>query len=153
MKWVALVTWLITVLTGAVLFNAWLAAGGMEQARQGGRRVRPWLILSHIGLATIGLLIWVVYVMIDDQGLNWLAFIVLLPTALLGLWMFSIWLLRRRAESAGAAAVGDSPPEQRFPVPLVVVHGLFAIVTVILVLIESAAGESEDAAGFVQLLV
>jgi hypothetical protein len=118
----------------------------MDQAKRSGRRIRSWLILPHLGLAAVGLVIWIVYVAIDDQGLNWLAFIVLLPTALLGWGMFAIWLLRRRSDQhtpAGApASANDAPAEQRFPVSLVAVHGLFAVATVILVLIESAAGES-----------
>jgi hypothetical protein len=145
-KWVALVTWVVAALTGGALFNSWLAAGGMEQAKRPDRRIRSWLILPHLALAALGLVIWIVYVAIDDQGLNWLAFLVLLPTAALGLWMFGIWLLRRRRGQLAPAALPDSgepePPEQRFSVRLVTVHGLFAVATVILVLIESAAGES-----------
>jgi hypothetical protein len=145
MKWVVLATWVITAATGGALFNAWLAAGGMEQAKRTGRRIRPWLIGPHLGLAVVGLVIWIVYVAIDDQGLNWLAFLVLLPTAALGSWMFVIWLLRRRREQRAPVVPesgDDVPAEQRFSVPLVAVHGLFAVATVILVFIESAAGES-----------
>jgi hypothetical protein len=146
MKWAALATWVIAVVTGGALFNSWLAAGGIAQARRFGRRIRSWLILPHLGLAVVGLVIWIVYVAIDDQGLNWLAFLVLLPTAALGWWMFAIWLLRRRRERQARAVVpdsaGDVPAEQRFPVPLVAIHGVLAVATVILVFIEAAAGES-----------
>jgi manganese efflux pump family protein len=146
MKWVALATWIVAALTGGALFNAWLSGGGMEQAKRSGRRIRPWLILTHLGLAVLGLVIWIVYVATDDQGLNWLAFLVLLPVALLGWWMFVIWLLRRRRGQPERASrhedASDAPAEQRFPVWLVAVHGLFAVATVILVLVESAAGES-----------
>jgi uncharacterized membrane protein len=146
MKWVALATWVVTAVIGGALFNSWLSGGGMEQARASGRRIRSWLILPHLGLAAVGLVIWIVYVATDDQGLNWLAFLVLLPTAALGWWMFVIWFVRRRREQQAPAALsgtGDNvPAEQRFSVSLVAVHGLLAVATVILVLIESAAGES-----------
>jgi hypothetical protein len=41
MKWVALVTWVLTAGGGFVLLSIWLARGGMRQAREAGNRIRP----------------------------------------------------------------------------------------------------------------
>ena len=145
MKWVALVTWIATALLGGILVKGWLDGGGMAKAKEPGRRIRPWMILAHAVLAAAGLIIWIVYVAIDDQGLNWLAFIVLLPVVVLGWWMFAIWFLRRRREQRSAdtpSTASDTEGGRIFPVRLVAAHGTLAVATVILVLIESAAGES-----------
>ena len=145
MKWVALVTWIATALAGGMLVKGWLAGGGIAKAKEPGRRIRPWMILAHAVLAAAGLIIWIIYVAIDDQGLNWLAFLVLLPVVVLGWWMFAIWFLRRGREQPSPATTptaSGTPGAQIFPVRLVAVHGVLAVVTLILVLIESAAGES-----------
>lgn len=145
MKWVALVAWGFTAVGGFALFISWIGHGGMEQRAAGRGRIRPWLLFTHLALAVVGLVLYVIYVATDDQGLNWLAFLFLVAIATLGWWMFAIWLRRRRRERASATTgEGDAviPAEQRFPVWLVALHGIFALATVILVFIEAAAGES-----------
>jgi hypothetical protein len=52
--------------------------------------------------------------------------------------MFFIWLGRRRALGPVAETVSpDTPAEQRFPVPIVAVHGLLAVTTVVLVFLTA----------------
>jgi len=140
MKWVALVTWVLTAGGGFVLLSIWLARGGMRQAREAGNRIRPPLILSHFLLAATGLVIWIVYVWKDKDVLAWIAFAILAVVAALGWTMFAIWLRRRQAR--GAATTGgvtaDTPPEQHFPVSIVALHGLLAVTTVVLVLLTAA---------------
>jgi hypothetical protein len=141
MKWVALSTWIATAAGGLILFNAWVSGGGMERRRAGG--IRPWLVLTHLALAVLGLLVYVLYVVVDDQGLNWLALLFLLPTAALGWWMFALWFRRvRRAKASPAAAGDDTDRPEGFPVPVVAGHGVLAVTTVILVFIEAGLGES-----------
>jgi hypothetical protein len=138
MKWAALVTWIITAGGGFVLLSIWLARGGMRQEGDGGNRIRPPLILSHFLLAAAGLVIWIIYLAADKDALAWIAFGVLVVVALLGWTMFFIWLRRRqaRAMAAEASAVGV-PAEQHFPVPIVALHGLLAVTTVVLVLLTA----------------
>ena len=95
--------------------------------------VPPAVILGHFLLAAVGLVLWIGFLISDDSaGLAWAAFIVLLPVALLGFVMLLRWLAGRRA---GAAASGDA--EQRLPVPVVLVHGLLAVTTLVLVLLAA----------------
>src|SRR5918992_1944510 len=137
MEWAALISWVITAGGGFVLLGLWLRHGGMRQD-ESGRRIRPPLILSHFALAATGLVLWIIYVISDSEVLAWIAVAVLVAVALLGWTMFAIWWQRRQAGAAGAPAPPpDEPAEQRFPVPIVALHGLLAVTTVILVFLAA----------------
>jgi hypothetical protein len=138
MKWAALITWVITAGGGFVLLSIWLARGGMRQEAMGGNRIRPPLIMSHFLLAATGLVLWIIYLVVDKKALAWIAFVALLVVAVLGFTMFAIWLRQRRgrAGTVETAAAGQ-PPEQHFPVPIVGLHGLLAATTLVLVLLAA----------------
>jgi hypothetical protein len=110
----------------------------MRQGREPGTRIRPLLILSHFLLAATGLVIWIAYVASDNDTLAWIAFAILAVVALLGWTMFAIWYQRRQAHGAVREAVDPgTPAEQHFPVPVVAVHGLLAVTTVVLVFLTA----------------
>jgi hypothetical protein len=138
MEWAALISWVLTAGGGFVLLAIWLGNGGMSQRAPG--EIKPYLILSHFGLAAIGLVLWIIYVATDSDALAWIAFVMLLVVALLGFTMFAIWY-QRRNPSAGVSPTPEAgaPAEQRFPVAIVGLHGLLAVVTVVLVFIATIA--------------
>ncbi len=137
MEWAALISWIVTAGGGFVLLAVWLRHGGMRQ-REPGRRIRPALILSHFALAGTGLVLWIVYLIADSDALAWIAFAILLAVAVLGWTMFAIWWQRRQAGAAAApASAPDVPAEQHFPVPIVTLHGLLAVTTVVLVFLAA----------------
>jgi hypothetical protein len=162
MQWAALIAWVLTAGGGFVMLAIWLARGGPRQQGEPGDRIRPPRIFGHFGLAATGLVLWIIYIATDSSAVAWIAFILLIPVALLGFWMFFTWLgQRRRAPatagsmpaspaSAGAtvpasAAPGGAPAEQHFPVPVVALHGLLAVTTVILVLLTAlGVGEGDE---------
>jgi len=133
MEWAALITWLLTAAGGFVLLLVWVNRGGMRQ-KEAGNRIRPPLIMSHFLLAATGLVLWIVYVFSDTDALAWIAFAILVVVALLGWTMFAIWLRRRRTTQA---AETDRPAEQNFPVPIVALHGVLAVTTVVLVFLAA----------------
>jgi hypothetical protein len=138
MKWAALIAWLITAGGGFVLLSIWLMRGGMRQQQEAGNRIRPPLILSHFLLAAGGLVVWIVYLVADEDVLAWIAFAVLAVVALLGWTMFAIWFRRRQAGAGGTdVAAPGMPAEQHFPVTVVAAHGLVAVATVLLVLLTA----------------
>jgi hypothetical protein len=138
MEWAALIAWLITAGGGFVLLAIWLMRGGMQQAQEAGNRIRPPLILSHFLLAAGGLVVWIIFLISDSDALAWIAFAILAVVAVLGFTMFAIWLRRRQAQTGGAEmATPGVPAEQHFPVPVVGVHGLLAVTTVVLVLLTA----------------
>jgi hypothetical protein len=137
MKWAALVAWVITAGGGFVLLSIWLMRGGMQQAQEAGNRIRPPLILSHFLLAAGGLVVWIIYLISDNDALAWIAFAILAVVAVLGFTMFAIWLRRRKATTGAEIATPGVPAEQHFPVAVVGVHGLLAVTTVVLVLLTA----------------
>ena len=142
MEWAALIAWVATAGGGFVLLTQWLKNGGMAQREQG--RIRPPLILSHFLLAATGLVLWIVYVATDSDALAWIALAALAIVAALGFTMFALWTRQRqRPASTGgevtahsAAIVGEAA-EQRFPVPIVGLHGVLAVTTVALVFLTA----------------
>ncbi len=143
MEWAALIAWIATAGGGFVLLAIWLSRGGMRQGREGGSRIRPPLILGHFLLAATGLVIWIIYVANDSDSLAWVAFVLLAIVAALGWTMFAIWYQRRQRGPAAATGVtgepgsSETPPEQHFPVPIVALHGLLAVTTLVLVFLTA----------------
>jgi hypothetical protein len=136
MEIAALVTWLLTAGGGFYLLYTWISHGGPRNRNTS--RFPPALIFGHFGLAATGLVLWIIYVIVDSDALAWIALILLLPVALLGLTMFARWLPTYRARTS--VAVADGPAERHFPVVTVGAHGVLAITTVVLVLIAVLQG-------------
>jgi hypothetical protein len=131
----ALITWVITALGGFYMLGTWLSHGGAR----GGSHLPVPVIFGHFALAAVGLILWIVYLIADLDVLSWIAFVLLLPVALLGFVMLSRWIpvYRARATTAPAAGEHTAPAERHFPVAVVGAHGLFAVVTVVLVLLSA----------------
>lgn len=130
MDWAALITWVVTAGGGFVLLAVWLKSGGMQQRAKG--RIRPAFILGHFALAAGGLVLWIVYLAVNSNTLAWIAFALLVVVALIGFTMFGIWLSQRQRREAAVGAA-----EQRFPVPIVGLHGLLAATTLVLVFLAA----------------
>jgi hypothetical protein len=68
---------------------------------------------------------------------------VLLPVAVLGFTMLARWRSTRAASAAvtttatGEQAQAAVPAERHFPVPIIAAHGVFAVATVVLVLLAA----------------
>ena len=134
MEWAALITWLATAGLGFFMLAIWLSRGGMTQSTG----IKPFLILSHFGLAATGLVIWIAYLASDNDTLAWIAFVILALVALLGWTMFAVWYQRRQARGAVTEAVDlATPAEQHFPVSVIALHGVLAVTTVLLVLLTA----------------
>lgn len=127
----ALVSWIVTAVLGFTMLGLWLSKGGLRAAQSDAAaiptRLVPPLILTHFLLAASGLVVWIVYVIIDSDILTWIAFGLLVIVAIIGDVMFLRWR-RSRAEAT---------PEARFPVAVVYVHGLLAVTTIVLVLLTA----------------
>src|SRR5919206_3475307 len=102
----ALIAWVLTAGGGFVLLGRWIAAGGLRQQADRATRFPAGLVFGHFALAAAGLVLWIVYLLLDADPLTWVALAVLVLVALLGFTMFSRWLPSRRPAAAVRAGVG-----------------------------------------------
>jgi manganese efflux pump family protein len=140
-KFAALLTWSFAALVGLYLLATWIGKGGMRR-RQATRpsRFAPGLILGHGGLAASGLAVWVAFLVAKTRPLAWTAFGILMPVAVLGATMFGLWLRGGRRRGRHAYVPTYAPrhaAEDHFPPPAVLGHGVFAVATVVLVLLTA----------------
>lgn len=136
----ALILWIVTAGGGFYLLATWVGKGGLREQGAGATRFPPPLIFGHFLLAVAGLIVWIVYLVADKQAWAWVAFVLLLLIAVLGFTMLLRWIpaYRSRTSAVGSTATGgDGPAEQHFPVVVVGAHGLFAVATLVLVLLAA----------------
>lgn len=143
---VALVTWLITVGLGGVMMARWIARGGLRRRGRGRARFLPALNFAHLGLAVTGLAAWIIYLVTGLTSVAWIACVLLLPVAGLGMALVSRWFPERSfadvavsAAQAVPVAAGTAPapasvdpPRARHPPALIVAtHVAFATATIL----------------------
>jgi hypothetical protein len=136
MKWVTLVIWLLTAVGGFTLLGVWLQRGGMGSP--GVRRfpkALPWL---HGLAAVVSLVLFIIYLFTDADALKPVVLIGLLITAVLGFTMFAKWLGRARTQRSPALGADVAhAPEDHFPTPLVAIHGIAAVATLVFYIIAA----------------
>src|SRR6478672_7645849 len=118
----ALITWILAAGVGLFMLIRWATRGGVRKVEGAGTHFLPARVFTHFGLAVAGLILWIVYLVTDNHLLAWIAFVDLVR----------IWTKDGRAAMAGTKAEVDLA-EQHIPRPPVVLHGVFAISTVVLV--------------------
>ncbi|MEV6810262.1 hypothetical protein [Streptomyces sp. NPDC051132] len=141
----ALIAWVVTALGGFYMLGTWIQRGGIRQQQSGTSRLPAPVLFGHFALAAVGLVVWIIYVVADKRALAWTSFGLLLPVALLGFVMLARWIpvYRDRATAGAPAAAttsgtdGTVPAERHFPLAVVLAHGLFAVVTLVLVLLTA----------------
>jgi hypothetical protein len=140
----ALITWIITAGFGFFMLIRWATRGGLRRVPGAETHLPPVRVFSHFGLAAAGLVVWIIYLVTSSTLLAWIAFADLVLVAIIGLVMVRQWAKDGRAAmaatTAGAVrsdASGVDLAEQHIPRPPVVLHGIFAVSTVILVLLTA----------------
>ncbi|MFE1314758.1 hypothetical protein [Streptomyces sp. NPDC058755] len=142
----ALIAWVVTALGGFYMLGTWIRRGGIQQQQSGTSHLPAPAVFGHFALAAIGLVVWIIYVVADKTALAWTSFALLLPVALLGFVMLARWISVYRdraaagptpATAATQGAEGAVPAEGHFPLPVVMAHGLFAVTTLVLVLLAA----------------
>ena len=130
-------TWIATVVAGLVLLVIWLMEYDREFQTAAATRLPVPVISAHAVLGVGGLMIWVLYLVADEKRLAVATVADLGVVAVLGLVMAVRWIgVYRAYEAPGSpsAAVVTVPPERHFPRPVVIIHGVLAVITVVLVL-------------------
>jgi hypothetical protein len=162
MSLIALATWIAAAGGGLYLLSIWLIEYDKDFQSVAATRLPPTMLTAHVLLAGGGLLIWIGYLIYDQDRLAWTAVGAVFLAATLGVIMASRWLSvhrearasrRDRAELTAAMRLslvdGPSrvatlerardigPPERNFPLPVVIAHGVFAAATLTLVLLTA----------------
>jgi len=155
MSFVAVITWFITICFGVFLLGIWLIEYDRDGHRGGASRLPVPVISGHVLLAVAGVPVWLAYIVTDEERLARVAALILAGVAVLGLTMMVRWIgvyraYRGPAPSATPAAAGTAsvfgsssapltaiPPERNFPITVVLCHGIFAVITVVLVLLTA----------------
>ncbi|MFC4008396.1 hypothetical protein ACFOY2_14285 [Nonomuraea purpurea] len=127
----ALVTWLLTALGGFFMLGVWISRGGHRKEES---RLPAPVAFGHLLLAATGLILWILYLAFGNNVLAWIALVLLVLVALLGFAMLARWIPVYRARATSVA------PERAIPVVVVAGHGLFAVATLVLVVIATLAG-------------
>jgi hypothetical protein len=167
MSLAALFSWLITASGGLYLLTIWLIEYDHEFQAGAATRLPVPVISAHALLAITGLGLWGFYLFSGAARLAWATVAVLAVVAVLGLVMAARWVVVYRAhrtprlavaatgahsasvslfnpaatEPSGAGHVAQAgapgPPERHFPLPVVIGHGIFATVTIVLVVLTA----------------
>jgi hypothetical protein len=133
----ALFALILTVLAGLVLLMIWLMEYDRDFQTAAATRLPVPLISTHALLGLGGLMAWGLYVLTDAQRLEWATVADLGVVAVLGLVMAARWVGVYRAYSvtnSSLTGLVTVPPERHFPRPVIVIHGISAVVSVALVL-------------------
>jgi hypothetical protein len=155
----AMVTWVVTAACGLYLLTIWLIEYDREFQSVAATRLPVPVISTHALLAVTGMVLWTVFLMTGIHDLDWLVAGILAVVAVLGLTMAVRWVgvyraygtRSRHAHAAVPVPVGAGiggtraapghrtaiPPERHFPVSVVILHGVFAVATFVLVLLAA----------------
>ena len=134
----ALFIWMITILAGLILLVIWIIEYDREFQSEAATRLPVPVISAHALLAMGGLLLWISYLLLDQERLAWATVAVLGTVAILGLIMAARWIRVYRAFGDPGPSLTRRttvPPERHFPLPIVVAHGILAVTTLVLVLL------------------
>ncbi|MGH3207969.1 MAG: hypothetical protein ACRDNO_09415 [Trebonia sp.] len=132
----ALFTWMATVIAGLVLLVIWLMEYDRDFQTVAATRLPVPVISTHALLGAGGLMVWGFYLVTDNDSLAYATVGALGIVVVLGLVMATRWIGVYRAYAAPNSSpmrVIAVPPERHFPRPVIVIHGLFAFATLVLV--------------------
>ena len=133
----ALFTWISTVLAGLILLIIWIIEYDPEFQSAAATRLPVPVISTHALLGLGGLMLWIGYLLEDQEQLAWATVAALGTVASLGLIMAARWVrVYRAVVDPGPSLTRQMPvpPERNFPLPVVVIHGILAVTTLVLVL-------------------
>jgi hypothetical protein len=133
----ALAAWVLTAAAGVYLLAGWLVTWLARLVRRRRRRradAATAFTVSHFGLAMTGLGVWIGFVATDLAVLAWVALGMVVLIAGLGMGVLSAALPGPARAGAGA---GPGASRARIPVIVVAAHGMFATLTILLVLLAA----------------
>jgi hypothetical protein len=141
MSTASLFAWIATVLVGLLLLVIWLMEYDPQFQSAAETRLPVPVISVHALLGMAGLLLWGAYLLADEDRLAYATLADLAIAVVLGLTMAARWIRVYRTyrtapqRDPSATRVVTVPPERHFPLSAVLLHGVLAVTTVILVVV------------------
>lgn len=154
MRTAAAAAWMLTAMGGLLLAFQWITAGGLRQDRaledaavRGGAQyplaeerrrqhhgLSSTLVFTHGGLALLGLFTWLAYAVPgENDAAASIGALFLLPVVALGIEMFRRWLRDGKDDAVVGPEVQEPPADRHLSPALVYIHGISAILTIVLV--------------------
>jgi len=133
----ALFAWMAAISAGLILLVIWIIEYDPEFQTAAATRLPVPVISAHALLGVLSLMLWVGYLLLGRVPLAWATVAALGTVAVLGLVMAARWVRVYQAFGDPGPPLTRSttaPPERSFPLPVVVVHGILAVTTLVLVL-------------------
>lgn len=134
MSTVATIFWILTAGVGTFMVTIWRRHGGLS-GNPAATHFLPSRVFSHLGIAVAGLVVWVVFLTPSVSGWAWVACAAVVVAAVLGGLLMRRWAADGRLVMSGRDASAGALAEQHIPRLPVVLHGAFAGVTLVLVLL------------------
>jgi hypothetical protein len=137
MSVIALFTWMVTISVGLILLIIWIIEYDPEFQSAAATRLPVPVISTHALAGLFSLMLWVGYLLLGAKPLAWATVAALGAVAVLGLIMAARWIgVYSAFADPGPSFTRSStaPPERSFPLPVVVIHGILAVTTLVLVL-------------------
>ncbi len=135
----SLFAWIATVLVGLMLLVIWLMEYDPQFQSAAATRLPIPVLSTHALLGMAGLVLWGAYLLADQDRLAYATLADLGIAVALGLTMAGRWIrvYRTYGRSPRSAPSGTQvvtvPPERHFPISAVILHGVLATTTVVLV--------------------
>jgi small-conductance mechanosensitive channel len=136
MTLMALTFWLLTAVGGFYMM-AVAARTGNSYSGATESHLPSFVIFTHMALAMTGLAVFGLYMGTAEDALAWGALGILVLVAASGLHMFYTWKKDRRGTEAEVARRKERLAEQQIPSPVVLIHGVTAFATILLVLLAA----------------
>ena len=109
----ALIAWVVTALAGFLLLSIWIIEYDREFQSAAATRLPVPVISAHALLAVSGLVLWILYLILDETRVAWAAVGVLGAVAVLGLIMAARWIPVYRAFAAPGPSLTRRIPSLR----------------------------------------
>src|SRR5690242_3011623 len=129
----ATIFWVLTAAVGTFMVVVWRRHGGLSGSAA--THFPPARVFSHLGMALAGLVIWVIFLTGSGPGWAWVAFGAAAVAAVLGGLLVRRWQADGRLVMRGSDASLGALAEQHIQRLPVVLHGTFAGITLVLVLL------------------
>ena len=100
----ALITWIITAGFGAFMLIRWATRGGLREVPGAGTNFPRVRVFAHFGLASAGLIVWIIYLVTENTLWAWIAVADLILVALLGGLLVRQWTKDGRIAMASWSA-------------------------------------------------